>query len=158
MASGNVESAVRVEENKSRDNEKPIDREKTCPMLLRVFCSVGRHNSLSDYGRGNVPASELQIYTWMDATLAELTSLVKEVNFEARRRGTRFSFAQIYPDQRTSNYTRRELGTTVSGERGPEDQKSLKQLRFTIGDYIDIAITPPNRNMNNNSNRRFRPY
>ena len=31
----------------------------------------------------------------MDATLAELTSLVKEVNFEARRRGTKFSFAQV---------------------------------------------------------------
>ena len=31
----------------------------------------------------------------MDATLLELTGLVREVNFEARRRGTRFSFAQV---------------------------------------------------------------
>ena len=32
----------------------------------------------------------------MDATLLELTGLVREVNFEARRRGTRFSFAQVF--------------------------------------------------------------
>nr|CAG4638154.1 EOG090X0HU3 [Chydorus sphaericus] len=156
MAS-NLESAVRVESGENRDSEKPVDREKTCPMLLRVFCSIGRHNSLSEYGRGSVPASELQIYTWTDATLLELTSLVKEVNFEARRRGTRFSFAQVFPDMRNNNYNRREMGSTVSGERGPDDNKTLKQCRFPIGDYIDIAISPPNRNMNPN-NRRFRPY
>nr|CAG4636644.1 EOG090X0HU3 [Eubosmina coregoni]SVE70162.1 EOG090X0HU3 [Eubosmina coregoni] len=155
MAAGNVESSVRVEEN--RDHDKAVDREKTCPMLLRVFCSVGRHHSLSEYGRGSVPPSELQIYTWTDATLLELTGLVREVNFEARRRGTRFSFAQIFPEPRNNCYSRRDLGSTVAGERGPDDLKTLKQCRFNIGDYIDIAITPPNRNMNQ-SNRRFRPY
>lgn len=30
-----------------------------------------------------------------DASLLELTGLVREVNQEARRRGTRFSFAQV---------------------------------------------------------------
>ena len=33
----------------------------------------------------------------MDATLQEITGLVREVNYEARRRGTRFSFAQVHP-------------------------------------------------------------
>ena len=28
---------------------------------------------------GNTPTNELQIYTWMDASLKELTGLVKEV-------------------------------------------------------------------------------
>jgi hypothetical protein len=32
----------------------------------------------------------------MDATLQEITGLVREVNYEARRRGTRFSFAQVH--------------------------------------------------------------
>ncbi|KHJ75857.1 Sin3 associated polypeptide p18 [Oesophagostomum dentatum] len=43
--------------------------------------------------RGGVPANELQMYTWMDCTLRELTSLIKEVNPDARRRGTTFDFA-----------------------------------------------------------------
>ena len=34
----------------SKDNE--IDREKVCPLLLRVFCANSRHNNLSDYNRG----------------------------------------------------------------------------------------------------------
>jgi len=37
------------------------------------------------------------------------------------------------------------VGTTVSGQKTPDDNKSLSQLRFTIGDYLDIAVTPPSR-------------
>ena len=29
-----------------------IDREAKCPLLLRVFCASSRHNSLSDYNKG----------------------------------------------------------------------------------------------------------
>ncbi|KFM59050.1 Histone deacetylase complex subunit SAP18, partial [Stegodyphus mimosarum] len=43
--------------------ERLIDREKTCPLLLRVFLNDGRHHSPSEYSRGNVPSNELQIYT-----------------------------------------------------------------------------------------------
>ncbi len=32
---------------------QPIDREKVCPLLLRVFCSTSRHNNLAEYNRGN---------------------------------------------------------------------------------------------------------
>jgi hypothetical protein len=31
---------------------QPIDREKVCPLLLRVFCSTSRHNNLAEYNRG----------------------------------------------------------------------------------------------------------
>lgn len=44
---------------------------QTCPLLLRVFCSTGRHHSTNEFGHGNVPSNELQIYTWQDATLQE---------------------------------------------------------------------------------------
>jgi len=101
-----------------------------------------------------VPSNELQIYTWMDATLRELTSLVREVNPEARKKGTYFDFAVISPangrGQITTpsgvfcHYTSRDIGTTVSGTKGIDDNKTLGQARFIIGDYIDIAITPPN--------------
>lgn len=120
-------------------------RFQTCPLLLRVFCSTGRHNSPGDYGRGNVPQNELQIYTWMDATLRELTGLVKEVNPETRRKGTYFDFAIVYPDNRTPTYRMREIGVTCSGQRGGDDNKSLTQAKFQIGNFLDISITPPNR-------------
>lgn len=38
---------------------------QTCPLLLRVFTTNnGRHHRIDEFARGNVPSSELQIYTW----------------------------------------------------------------------------------------------
>ena len=34
--------------------EGEIDREKVCPLLLRVFCANSRHNNLTDYNRGKI--------------------------------------------------------------------------------------------------------
>eukprot|EP00092_Neocalanus_flemingeri_P008597 GFUD01009263.1.p1 GENE.GFUD01009263.1~~GFUD01009263.1.p1 ORF type:complete len:139 (+),score=40.31 GFUD01009263.1:391-807(+) len=84
----------------------------------------------------------------MDATLKELTGLVKEVNPEARRRGTYFDFSLVYPDLRQSPRCQsRDIGTTVAGQRGPDDQKTLSDCKFVIGDFLDISITPPTGRM-----------
>uniref|UniRef100_A0A3B3U3C8 Histone deacetylase complex subunit SAP18 n=2 Tax=Poecilia TaxID=8080 RepID=A0A3B3U3C8_9TELE len=137
-----LESRITQEEIK-KEPEKPIDREKTCPLLLRVFTTnSGRHHRSDEFARGNVPSSELQIYTWMDATLKELTSLVKEVYPEARKKGTHF--IKLYKS------------VTVSGRKGLDDAMTLQSQRFQIGDYLDIAITPPNRAPP--LNPRMRPF
>jgi len=96
-----------------------------------------------EYNRGNVPSNELQIYTWMDASLKELTNLVKEVNPDSRRKGTYFDFALVFPDVRTPGYRMRDIGSTCSGQKSTDDSKTLSQSRFQIGDYLDIAIFPP---------------
>lgn len=141
---------------KKNESEQPIDREKTCPLLLRVFCSTGRHHPLNEYLRGMTPNNELQIYTWLDATLKELTSLVKEVNVDARRKGTYFDFGIVYPDQRSPVYRLREIGSTCAGSKGTDDNVTLASKDFQIGDYLDIAITPPQRGAGDGL--RGRPY
>lgn len=133
----------------------PIDREKTCPLLLRVFCNAGRHHNIMQYSRGNVPANELHIYTWMDATLREITSLVKEVNPDARRKGTSFEFSFVFPDPRSPIYRMRDIGVTCAGQKGSDDNKTLAQARFCIGDYVDIAILTPNSGTPNRRNKRY---
>jgi len=73
---------------------------------------------------------------------------VKEVNPEARRRGTYFDFALVYPDLRQGPRCQtRDLGTTIASQRGPDDSKTLHDCKFVIGDYIDVAITPPTGRM-----------
>lgn len=42
---------------------------------------------MSEYQQGNTPKNELQIYTWMDASLKEITSLIRDVNPDTRRKG-----------------------------------------------------------------------
>ncbi|VDO38892.1 unnamed protein product [Brugia timori] len=108
--------------------EKTVDREKVCPLLLRIFCANGRHNPLSEYGRGSTPANELQIYTWLDCTLRELMSLIKEVNPDARRRGTTFDFAVVAPDRFTPRYVMRDIGNTMNGQRGVDDNKTVSLI------------------------------
>lgn len=39
----------------------------------------------------------------------------------------------------------KDIGSTVSGRKGADDSMTLQSQRFQIGDYLDIAITPPNR-------------
>uniref|UniRef100_A0A166E3S0 Histone deacetylase complex subunit SAP18 n=1 Tax=Daucus carota subsp. sativus TaxID=79200 RepID=A0A166E3S0_DAUCS len=113
-------------------NQEPIDREK-----------VGGHHSNEEFSvRGKEPKDEVQIYTWKDATLRELTDLVKEVAPEARRRDATLSFAFVYPSK-TGRLVVREVGRTssVPNPRRPDDSKlALRDVDFEIGDYLDVAI------------------
>ncbi|KAL3517058.1 hypothetical protein ACH5RR_023960 [Cinchona calisaya] len=122
---------------------QPVDREKTCPLLLRVFTKVGGHHNEEDFAvRGKEPKDEVQIYTWMDATLRELTDLVKEVAPEARRKDAMLSFAFVFPNNR-GRFVVREVGRTFSSPnaRRPDDgSRALADLKFQIGDYLDVAI------------------
>jgi histone deacetylase complex subunit SAP18 len=141
----------REKKNESRGGKdgaatKPVvvNREEVCPLLLRVFTSTGGHNNIGEYDRGRTPENEIQIYTWMDATLKELTGLIKEVNPDARRRNTYFNYRVIYPDLRSGRYCHTDLGSTVAGTKGVDDAKTLAECKFTIGDYLDVSISPPN--------------
>ncbi|CAH8529993.1 unnamed protein product [Schistosoma turkestanicum] len=145
-----------------------IDRENTCPMLLRLFYSTNaRHYSLSDYNKGRTPENEIQFNTWIDATLAELADELRHVVPMTRRRGTRMHFAIVYPDSR-GTYGRRQLGVVITGyglnssefdnnasvaatNRNSNNIQrpsnliddscvTLLSKKFQIGDYVDCAI------------------
>ncbi|KAL5540997.1 hypothetical protein UlMin_042570 [Ulmus minor] len=125
-----------------RLRSEPVDREKTCPLLLRVFTKIGGHHTEEDFAvRGKEPKDEVQIYTWKDATLRELTDLVKEVAPEARKRNAKLSFAFVYPDKR-GRFVLKQVGMTLSLSNGRrlDDGKALGELDFQIGDYLDVAI------------------
>lgn len=120
-----------------------IDREKTCPLLLRMFCKLDGHHSVDDYQKGNVPVEdELTMHTWLDASFRELTALIREVTDEAKPRGTQFEFSAVYPTQRGA-IVMKEIATVVAGHKADSDLVCLGQTRFKIGDYIDVAIRPP---------------
>ena len=70
-------------------------------------------------------------------------SLVKEVNPEARHKGTYFDFAIIYPNMMRGGYNLKDIGTTCSGQKCPDDGVTLHSKRFQIGDFLDIAIMLP---------------
>nr|CAD1840574.1 unnamed protein product [Ananas comosus var. bracteatus] len=115
----------------ARPRVEPVDREKTCPLLLRVFTKIGGHHPNEDFAvRGKEPKDEVQIYTWKDATLRELTDLVKEVAPAARKRDAKLSFAFVYPDK-NGRFVVRPVGMTFSYGNGRlDDGKTLAELGF----------------------------
>ncbi|CAO3624755.1 unnamed protein product [Cunninghamella blakesleeana] len=122
-------------------NPTPIDREKDCPFLLKVYNRIGRHH--------NVPLEdELQLYTWKDATLGELALLIQEVIPEARHIDARISFRLVFLDTAVAKYTFKTLGKVINSEETPDQAKTLEECKFFIGDFLDVAIfdgPPPNQ-------------
>lgn len=120
--------------------EPAIDREKTCPLLMRVFFKEGGHHDLKEFQRrGKEPSDEVQIYTWMDATLREMSDLLKEVKQAARAPRTRLSFSLVYPD-RYGRYVIRQVGVVHALKPSEDDLKTLKGLKFQTGDFMDVAL------------------
>lgn len=109
-------------------------------MLVRVFIRVGRFHQLEDFERGATPplSDELQVYTWMDATLRELTTLIKGFHEAGRRRGSRVAFAVVFWKGRT--WAMRDLGVVSLRERGRDDARTLRALGYQPGDYLDVAV------------------
>lgn len=96
---------------------------------------------MSQYTNSRIPpkTSELQIYTWLDATLSELMGLIREIP-DYRKKGTQFSFSVVFPEPSAPTYRMRTIGLTIGGKRGPDDELTLSQCRYQIGDFIDVAI------------------
>eukprot|EP01135_Chromosphaera_perkinsii_P012041 Nk52_evm4s2578 gene=Nk52_evmTU4s2578 len=120
-----------------------IDRKKTCPLLLRVFCRFGQHNRPEDYRRGEGPRGDICIYTWKDASLKELTLLIRETIPEAKKRDTEFAFSVVFADFHSGRYRFKDIGRTINGKRGKDDKVTLMDCSFHIGDFMDVAIYPP---------------
>lgn len=120
---------------------KEINRQEVCPLLLRVFVKQGGHHAVEEfYNRAqDLVEEEVQIYTWKDATLLELTQLIQQVKPFAKERGVILKFNLVQAVR--GKYTERYLGL-VKGDakRSDDDRKMLQETPFEIGDYIDVAV------------------
>ena len=126
------------------DDEFYVDREKTCPFLLRIFYKVNSFNSLNLFSNGKFP-SELNIYTWEDADLEELSKFI-HIALKDTVLGVYdfYKFSRIYYDFK-GTLLRDEVGNVVinnkSSKLNDNTKKTLKEIGFQIGDYFDINIT-----------------
>lgn len=125
---------------------------------------------LDDFTPNRQPSSYLQIYTWPNCSLKELTTLLTSTLpslFESTPAGHRVAFRLIFPDMRTpprtqdapGRYTAKEMGSVVIGadtamengatnghtETDIEDDsaQTLQDFKFVVGDWISCTILPP---------------
>ncbi|KAF6038778.1 hypothetical protein EB796_002915 [Bugula neritina] len=92
----------------------------------------------------------------MDATLKELAGLIKQMNPDARRKGTFIDFYVVFPQVLQGKYVQRDIGSICVGKKGADDMATLKEKRFVIGDYLNVAISHPM--MAGRGGGRPRPY
>ncbi|KAG4301819.1 hypothetical protein PCANB_002078 [Pneumocystis canis] len=123
----------------SRPPSKPIDRKKTTPFLLRLFYKIGGFHSIDEFHPESQPiADEVQIYTWKDAKLHELAQLLAKAI--PNNKNTRFSFRLIFNDHYKERYQTRDIGQVSLFSKGLEANRTLQDIHFVIGDWIDVAV------------------
>ncbi|KAE9992821.1 hypothetical protein EG327_007590 [Venturia inaequalis] len=150
---------------------KLVDRQADTPFLLRLFYKTGSHHTVQDFQADSQPP-HVQIYTWTNATLTELSQLIANnlpQLLPAPSVGTRLSFELVVQEPTLqTRYSMKRLGTVVLGAtprsangttNGEEEDaglgddaitsdenKTLADARLVVGDYIDCAILPPLEN------------
>eukprot|EP00158_Paraphelidium_tribonemae_P009054 Partr_v1_DN28756_c1_g2_i4_m61690 putative histone deacetylase complex subunit len=126
----------------------PIDRQKTCPFLLRVFCSERQHHDPRDF-EGRLPGNEYQIYTWKDATIKELSSLIQMAYAPAKDQKSRLSFRIIARNLVTGECRVQDIGVlpvdidNFQVRHWDLSKKTIGddfRFKFEIGDYLDVAV------------------
>lgn len=122
------------------------DRSRITPTLVKIYCRLGGHHTVQEFERGQIPPDdELLVYTWPDATLAELTRLVEEAWQHDKNNGVKFAFLRYTPSPDGLHWLPREMGQVYRGRRLKGDDLRLADLGYEAGDLIDVAIImPPN--------------
>ncbi|KDO28737.1 hypothetical protein SPRG_19954 [Saprolegnia parasitica CBS 223.65] len=116
-----------------------IEREKTCPCLIRVFCNATHNRAEAYNAMHETPLpNELHIYTWMDATLGEVAGLVRDASEEARKH-SRLAFSIVLPDRR-GKYLLKKAGVVTNRKSSPDEDKTLASYGFQNGDFPDVAL------------------
>ncbi|TID17882.1 Histone deacetylase complex subunit SAP18 [Venturia nashicola] len=150
---------------------KLVDRQADTPFLLRLFYKTGSHHTVQDFQSDSQPP-HVQIYTWTNATLTELSQLIANnlpQLLPTPSVGTRLSFELVVQEPTPqTRYTMKRLGTVVLGATTPstngitngdeddaglgdeaitsDENKTLADARLVVGDYLDCAILPPLEN------------
>jgi len=176
---------------------EPVNRNEQTPFFLQLFYRTTNLHRLATFTFGDDARTEqfvqltlirpeefmrdaprprpphVQVYTWMDCTLAELTKLLTHALpdiLPSPAIGTRLYYQLIYENSADYNsrqpgrYLAKTLGGVMvrAGEHfGKEDgegqdarrfaglevagdaDKTLADARFVIGDYIAVTIMPP---------------
>ncbi|KAI9142259.1 Sin3 associated polypeptide p18-domain-containing protein [Paraphysoderma sedebokerense] len=132
--------------DRERDQTKRrrVDRETMCPFLLRCFVRVGGHHRPEEFSVEHVPEQDqVQLHTWHDTTLRELTQLLTTQSpsmFSSINPKTALSFRIFYVDTLSARFHMRDIGLVTVTSNGPDDEKTLEMANFGIGEYIDVCV------------------
>lgn len=74
-----------------------------------------------------------------NATLREIVDLIKSAVTIAQKKDARFEFSFVFQDM-NGTWKRKKVGTVHSVKKSRDEFQDLQDLRFVIGDYVDLNI------------------
>ena len=116
---------------------------------------------MDDFRAHYQPRHYIQIYTWRDCTLSELSLLLSDALPAVCPPRSRCGFRLIFADTRSANvrYTSKDLGAVVPVGGDPAldgvAKKTLGEVQFVVGDWIDVAIYPEGHGGVGGATRQF---
>ncbi|GAA5848035.1 hypothetical protein JCM5353_002890 [Sporobolomyces roseus] len=147
---------------KTQTKPPRVDREKTCPSLLRVFVNPANHHPDSAFTTTSLPvAKEHQVYVWRDSTLREILLSLRDSSPALRNNNlAKYSLKLVFWDSKVDKYTSTELAhinakdlgsshsstDRRSGGGGGLIDRTLSEAKYVVGDFLDIAYIVPGAN------------
>ena len=105
-------------------------------LKMRSTCMPGKTVLLSI-------ASLLLIFIYCIVTLRELAEMVQNASPKEQsqllHRNAVLAFSIVYPDK-AGNNVMQSVGTVDLKRAGPDDRKTLEDIKLQIGDYLDVAL------------------
>ncbi|KAK8805472.1 hypothetical protein WA158_002128 [Blastocystis sp. Blastoise] len=119
---------------------RPMDREKTCPFLLRTFIRSNQHFQESEFTIQSVPSDcELDIHTWKDATIMEILTIIRQDNIDSRRKNATIDILKGYFTNSGQFYIKK-VGS-ITSDQNYDKKMTLDQTQLRIGDFLLFEIT-----------------
>ena len=88
-----------------------------------------------------------------DTHLREIASLLTLERPEASSSTARFSFKAIYRNQlQSGRFLSKDLGIVLNNRSTHDETKTLEDVRFVTGDYLDISLSDRSLNSENEKN------
>ena len=102
-------------------------------------------------GAGVATQGEVQMHTWMDASLRELLDAAKGVVPALNKKDIRVAVFHVYQDT-SGRFKRKEVAVIHSVKRANEDKITLSSFLFEIGDMLDFLAVPGSHHYQSTSN------
>ncbi|KAI8839169.1 Sin3 associated polypeptide p18-domain-containing protein [Chytriomyces cf. hyalinus JEL632] len=136
-------AAVRVKSG--RTERRAVDREKTCPFLVRVYVKAAEHHSLADISAGKAKEDEHHLHLWKDSTLREISHLLSskmpELNDPEIRLTFKILFHEFSPISSTASSGRRDSLKDGRQQRPPPPphSRTTTQSAFKAKDIGQLS-------------------
>eukprot|EP01117_Protostelium_nocturnum_P016688 TRINITY_DN6670_c0_g1_i1.p1 TRINITY_DN6670_c0_g1~~TRINITY_DN6670_c0_g1_i1.p1 ORF type:complete len:196 (+),score=62.79 TRINITY_DN6670_c0_g1_i1:48-635(+) len=129
----------------NRDNRRPkeirIDRNRTCPSLIRVLIKENEEFKSEEFKSATRPETtrERHIHHWLDASLREIVQFLWGDEPKLKEEGIHLHISTLYIDYR-GDFILTNAATLQPRVRSIDENKTLQSLQFKSGDILTISI------------------